>query len=975
VELEEEMAELVADVDTLEVKAEALAAQLSSTENVVRLLEAELREALELIDTLRGEARQAKEDSQRYQSMQEHLQLLVKELESSRRTDPLPTTPSTLKRLRQAVYRAQQQERFSFSLSCVERVCKESGAMSELARVQAMLSKKTHSRTGTTASTGSGLSVARAARTNVAERRVSAAFFIDLGATSERFTALRKPLDSVFDHTKESQEFAAGTGIGQSLSSRRRAKAQIRKTYALKLTAELTRQSGWNGSGSKVCLIILWDDDFTRHWTHLVFGSGKGRQEMIQWTVIALKVQPTIEAPRVHPTIPYRNPEGLSPSTVDWVRAPITLAESFISLVTARVPEMMGTAHEDGLFNTGAIRGRCLDLSYSIASEAFKARKMDKVMVLDILTQAFRAYMEFGRSILRQLLDPVIWTMLESGILIPSVGDYPKFARESMLLQQGDGRHPEGPAYLGRLLQACSADLWQQLVVAHEMQEWPESKVRERVGKAAGNIVQEMGPLHPKINGCKDAGEFHRATFLGPLFKLATGVNIQKKMHLRQIVGLEEALLAAWFRLRATARPLLLALPNRVDASAMLWFFENTLAMPTILYDVIFKSAKPDEYYWGLTFALFEVILRQRHNYPDALLRKIDTFLYLQRTGHPLFNVLGRNCHVVDEAFGEGGVNALLHGWVRGIWSEVIARNTALRRFANRTDAGVRAAREGFVLPDTIRCSVTGRPMEDMIRIAMQIIVEAIERLYAAQGNELPRLVAKGTARRTFRSDAWICRALTQDDTKLFSHEFASPAWALFAEDKCTARPDVTQSPNGCNVLGCGGARDARLLTLECGHSICSSCNGNVIECTTCRNEYGRLLNNIVTTIRNTQLTRVIRVDELKMSAAQSAPDLGEPIEEHEDDDGDEGGGGDGDGDGDGGGDENATVADPDRLRRRLATLVLPRAPGGDPDGPAHVLVHPLRQMLSPKKQRKEDVRSEVQVEAALKKKKTGLSV
>jgi hypothetical protein len=98
-----------------------------------------------------------------------------------------------------------------------------------------------------------------------------------------------------------------------------------------------------------------------------------------------------------------------------------------------------------------------------------------------------------------------------------------------MLLLQGDGRHPDGPAHLGALLRACDAGLWGQLLVTQNMQDWPEKKVLAHVGTVAANIVQEMGPLHIKINACKDMGEFWRITFIGALFFKATAAKKFKK--------------------------------------------------------------------------------------------------------------------------------------------------------------------------------------------------------------------------------------------------------------------------------------------------------------------------------------------------------------------------------------------------------------------------------------------------------------
>jgi hypothetical protein len=371
---------------------------------------------------------------------------------------------------------------------------------------------------------------------------------------------------------------------------------------------------------------------------------------------------------------------------------------------------------------------------------------------------------------------------------------------------------------------------------------------------------------------------------LAPLFKKATGRDIQAKMHLRQIVGLEEALLAGWLRLRAEARPVLLALDGRVDASAVLYHFENTLAQPTLLYDCVLKQKKHEVYWWGLNFALLEVILRQRHNYPGGLFRKIDEKLYLHAVRHPLHEVLCTNVHVVDEAFGEGGVNALIHRWVRNIWSDAVARDTALRNFATRLEPGVRAMQEGFLNAAEPRCVVTGRPMEEMVQLAMLVIVELLEKIVNAREAELPRRVPKGNARRKFSTDAWLCPTLCEG--KLYSHEFASPAWALFAEERRQRAPDGIRSETRCNWPRCRGRQAAQLLVLECGHAFCKDCS-DCTRCLICLEEIRRRLLEEGNAQELYVRTRVVNVDELHETDQKNAGSDDDGEDGEDDDDGD----------------------------------------------------------------------------------------
>ena len=137
-----------------------------------------------------------------------------------------------------------------------------------------------------------------------------------------------------------------------------------------------------------------------RYWTHLVFGGGAARMEVKQWTVIATKTQPTIPAPQNILT-PHRDPRFVNVlGTTQHVLQHFSFApgESFLGLLMGKMPEIFGIGAVGvggevvGIFSTGAMRARVVQHSYATATEAYKNRCMEKVLVLDILQQPFKSF-------------------------------------------------------------------------------------------------------------------------------------------------------------------------------------------------------------------------------------------------------------------------------------------------------------------------------------------------------------------------------------------------------------------------------------------------------------------------------------------------------------------------------------------------------------------------------------------------------
>jgi hypothetical protein len=154
------------------------------------------------------------------------------------------------------VFAAQANNSLQFTLLFVQRVCEEANAPSELVRVAAALNP--HTAPTTNVPTARGMAT-REARKLTRERRVVAAWFMSLAATSERLTVLREPMDTIANNTEEEQALVAGTGVGQSFSSVKRKRRRTKREYQTRFSNELARQSGWTpgAKGGKVLLFYL----------------------------------------------------------------------------------------------------------------------------------------------------------------------------------------------------------------------------------------------------------------------------------------------------------------------------------------------------------------------------------------------------------------------------------------------------------------------------------------------------------------------------------------------------------------------------------------------------------------------------------------------------------------------------------------------------------------------------------------------
>ena len=286
------------------------------------------------------------------------------------------------------------------------------------------------------------------------------------------------------------------------------------------------------------------------------------------------------------------------------------------------------------------------------------------------------------------------------------------------------------------------------------------------------NFQFEIDPLHIFINARKDAARWWNDILLGPLFQRITKSKYKDKMSMAEIEALEDVVIAAWVNIRGHVLDALRTVGHsRFDVSAFIWHLEVSLPLPVLLYDFLLRTeAAGDEYYEQLLFALLETICRQRHNYPAALCRKISAILYLNLKKHDQARVLLRGCHLMDAAFGEHGVNALLRNILQGVTDADDALKKAMLYFAKRSSSKGRSLVAAFGANSSSPQYVLGRSMDVAVMHAQDLILDIAERLILAENvDELPeRVLFKGGNR--FTSDSYICPALFPPSvTKLLS--------------------------------------------------------------------------------------------------------------------------------------------------------------------------------------------------------------
>ena len=173
-------------------------------------------------------------------------------------------------------------------------------------------------------------------------------------------------------------------------------------------------------------------------------------------------------------------------------------------------------------------------------------------------------------------------------------------------------------------------------LAANQLQENEEGLAT--LALAAMNIFQLQGPLHCRINPTKDAGVHWWHILIAPFYQLIRQrkQKCPETLHLREITALLEILHAGYLQIRELVLECLKPIAGRFDASALLWFFEDTLPLISLSYDGIFKAGMYEQYLFALSSLEMQAICQQRRNYKFSLLLKAAQMLWLQDTEHPL---------------------------------------------------------------------------------------------------------------------------------------------------------------------------------------------------------------------------------------------------------------------------------------------------------------------------------------------------
>lgn len=188
---------------------------------------------------------------------------------------------------------------------------------------------------------------------------------------------------------------------------------------------------------------------------------------------------------------------------------------------------------------------------------------------------------------MRQLLERTVFQALREGHILISVGDYPKQAMSRMFLLSGKN-HPDKELHLARLFKACDETIYEEVLAAHDLQD--DEAGQTELARAAMNLFQLQGPLHCRINIAKDAAKHWHNILIAPLHRLIHNTTkCPETLHMREVMAYLQILHAGFLQIRSQVDACLIPIADRFDASALLWFFYDTLPLISFPYDGIFK--------------------------------------------------------------------------------------------------------------------------------------------------------------------------------------------------------------------------------------------------------------------------------------------------------------------------------------------------------------------------------------------------
>ena len=397
--------------------------------------------------------------------------------------------------------------------------------------------------------------------------------------------------------------------------------------------------------------------------------------------------------------IPAHNPDGISSSTAKYLFRVAPPGSSSFRGFLEDVGADLSAGGKYGLWGVQAMNNVMDTLGYSCSSDASRSRMKTGVVVIDILLQQFKSYQEMMRSLLTQISVPHVFDVLNSGGYALSVGDFPKILLEWIICRQGDdwkAKKPEhdqhrGWKHLGRLLHIAAEKttdgktdsahfIWKRWTETCGMEgEANEAAAEKLAGKCVSGIVPHgPGPLHTWLNPLTDLVKFWPFLFEA-MEQHLSGKSLHSKIKAKEVGKRVEGLLAGWEMVRAQLLPKLIAknemhITARFDICAFLHLFESSMPMAHLIYELFVRNnfkgnaqaqaSGENLHCSALAHLCMESHIRERKNYPRALVGLIDQMLYWQRTNHPLYDWIAENSSAYDEIFGENVSNtyAILGG-------------------------------------------------------------------------------------------------------------------------------------------------------------------------------------------------------------------------------------------------------------------------------------------------------------------------
>eukprot|EP00051_Salpingoeca_urceolata_P021184 m.327528 g.327528 ORF g.327528 m.327528 type:complete len:1114 (-) comp19748_c3_seq14:114-3455(-) len=633
--------------------------------------------------------------------------------------------------------------------------------------------------------------------------------------------------------TTASLDVFSRLGVAASSRTHRRLQKNAAENYSDLLTDHMLREMGLFSVDDINILTCIsfhmgWDDDFSRGW-HIHQWLDRALADLWHALTVSASVvpNPKVLMPRAT-DFPHHNPDIIS---VDKVMKAIYKDPVFAETFFGRAKAAGLTLVPGTTFCAETLREKAANLEYAQGADQDIRRRCKNAQLLDILDQPFTSYGDMTRALMILFKQPVIRKLLQEGFLWLTTGDYPKQALQRVLLRQVHHEVSEGN-HFGKLCRKADPAGFEQL---KDNMHLNDIDTENYIAKLSKNIIQISGPLHYKINAVKDCVEMWREPFFNRMHVLLSGQPLSAHPHARAMSISCDAVFVAWCALRDSVLELLEPLKHRFDVSAFLTFLDESISMAVLNYDVIFKTNKHELYLDFLKHYAVFCSLRKRKNYDEATLYKIDQAVYLSDHEH-LAKFFTTHLNLVDEAFGEGGVNAKLRKLIsdtQHMTTENIIKHmkAAYGIDMDETSANLAASFEHEYFKAK---TYTTRDLEQMAGAAAVLILDIAQSLLHAKGEDLPRRLKS----QSDKHDKWVCRALFHrkpSDFVFLSDKHGPPGYALHPQAGTSTNffaPDSTGKGGCCGVSGNINGLHAALVRCQqprhvifpCAHAFCMAC-------------------------------------------------------------------------------------------------------------------------------------------------------